>query len=101
MKRNNENSVAAVVGWVIFIVIFSTFVWGMYQLLLPSWKFSNGEMLGFVAVMDFLCAFCMGLGAQISEDEEASTQFKVFTANIIILIVILLPTSIYGASPFK
>ena len=90
MKQKNEVKVAAVVGWVIFIVIFSTFVWGMYQLLLPSWKFSNGEMLAFVAVMDFLCAFCMGLGAQISEDEEESTQFKVFMANIIILIVIII-----------
>jgi hypothetical protein len=90
MKRKKEVDSAAVVGWVIFTIIFSTFVWGMYQLLLPSWKFSNGEMLAFIAVMDTICAFITGSMAATSYERDEPISLKVFLGNLAILVVIII-----------
>lgn len=90
MKRKNsvKNEVGAVVGWVIYAIIFSIFTWCMYQLMLPSAKLSDGEIILFVAIIDFASAVFMYLGSICSEDEEDSIQFKVLMVNIIILVVL-------------
>lgn len=90
MKRKNsvKNEVGAVVGWVIYAIIFSIFTWCMYQLMLPSAKLSDGEIILFVAIIDFASAVFMYLGSICSEDEENSIQFKVLMVNIIILVVL-------------
>ena len=81
---------AAVVGWVIYLIIFSIIAWGIYQLWLPSWRLSDGEILWYFTFLDIISAVFMIIGVFGNDLDEDCLQFKVLTINVIIFVILLI-----------